>query len=74
MKMLVYFMAIWYILRHFEIFYGHLVFLRSFGIFFPFRYVVPRQIWQLHMFTIVAPTVSDSQNSLFVCIQVFMYV
>jgi hypothetical protein len=32
---LVYFTAIWYILRPFGIFYGHLVMLWSFGIFFP---------------------------------------
>jgi hypothetical protein len=54
-KMLVYFMAIWYIfLLSFGIFYGHLVYFMviwytcwSFGIFFPFWYVLPRKIWQL---------------------------
>jgi hypothetical protein len=34
-KMLVYFMAIWNILRPSGIFYGHLVMLWSFGIYFP---------------------------------------
>jgi hypothetical protein len=28
------------------IFYWHLSILRPFGIFFPFRYVLPRKIWQ----------------------------
>jgi hypothetical protein len=60
-KMLVYFTAIWYILRTFGIFYGHLVYFTDiwyiiwpFGIpicwligtFFPFWYVVPWKIWQ----------------------------
>jgi hypothetical protein len=38
-KMLVYFMAIWSILRPYGIFYGHLV-----HVFFPFWYVVPIKI------------------------------
>jgi hypothetical protein len=38
---LVYFTAIWSILRPFGIFYGYLVH------FLMFRYVVPRKIWQL---------------------------
>jgi hypothetical protein len=37
---LVYFMAIWYSLWPFGIFYGYLVY------FSPFWYVVPRKIWQ----------------------------
>jgi hypothetical protein len=36
----IYVMSSWSILRQFGIFYGHLVYL------FPFRYVVPRKIWQ----------------------------
>jgi hypothetical protein len=58
--MLVYFTAIWYILRPSGIFYGHLVYvmviwyiLRSIGIFyghlvyfFTFWYGVPGKIWQ----------------------------
>jgi hypothetical protein len=38
--MMVYFMAIWYILWPFGIFYGYLLYIS------PFRYVVPRKIWQ----------------------------
>jgi hypothetical protein len=34
-KMLVYFMAVWNILRPLGIYYGHLVMLWQFGIFFP---------------------------------------
>jgi hypothetical protein len=36
-------MAIWSILRPYSIIFGHLVYLWSFGIFFPFWYVVARQ-------------------------------
>jgi hypothetical protein len=57
---LVYFMAIWYILRQFGLFCGHSVYfmviwyiLKLFGIccghlvhLFPFWYVFPRKIWQ----------------------------
>jgi hypothetical protein len=45
----IYFMAIWYILWSYGIFYSHLVYLfcGHFGIFFPFWYFVPRRIWQL---------------------------
>jgi hypothetical protein len=52
-KMLVYFMAIWNILRPFSIFYGQIIYLRQFGnfmviwyIFPPFWYIAPRKIWQ----------------------------
>jgi hypothetical protein len=59
-KMLVYFRAIWNILRPFGIFYDHLVnfmalwyilrlfgkFFLPFGIFLPFWYVATRKIWQ----------------------------
>jgi hypothetical protein len=51
---LVYFTCIWYSLRPFGIQYGHLVYFTAiwlilcpFGIlYFPFWYVVPRNIWQ----------------------------
>jgi hypothetical protein len=46
-KMLVYFMSIWDILqRAIWYIYGTLVILWSFGIFFPFWYIVWRKIWQ----------------------------
>jgi hypothetical protein len=40
-KMWVYFMDIWSLLRLFDIFYDHLVYLFS-----PFWYIGPRKIWQ----------------------------
>jgi hypothetical protein len=57
-KMLVYFMAIWYILRPFGIFYGHLVYftaiwyiLRPFGIFLAIWYKYFNANWYiLHCF------------------------
>jgi hypothetical protein len=46
-KILVNFMAIWYILVPFGIFYGYLIhFVLSLVHFAPFWYVVPRKIWQ----------------------------
>jgi hypothetical protein len=45
-KLLVYFMAIWSILRPFGIFLAISYILWLFGIFFPFWYVPPRKIWQ----------------------------
>jgi hypothetical protein len=42
-KMLVYFMAIWYILRTFGIFCGHLVYFMVIWYFFPVWYVAPRK-------------------------------
>jgi hypothetical protein len=45
-KIKVYFMATWSLLKLFGIFCDHLVYLWLFGIFFPFWYVVQRKIWQ----------------------------
>jgi hypothetical protein len=46
-KMLVYFVAIWSIFPAiWQILFGHLVYFPRFGTFYPFWYVVPRQVWQ----------------------------
>jgi hypothetical protein len=52
-KMLMYFMAIWNILRTFGKFYDHLVHFCWFGTFFWFWYHVPTKIWQPWAFRII---------------------